>query len=131
MNNTQLHLNEGFPGSSMVKNLPAMLETWVWSLGQEDPLEKGKTIYSSILAWRIPWTEEPGRLQSMDSQRVRHNWLTLVMLFLHIHVLFQKNLKNLRVNQLYSNKIFFKLHTQDLKDLKLFGGTSKHKMKSF
>ena len=57
----------------MVKNLPAMRETWVQFLGQEDPLEKGMATYSSILAWRIPWTEEPGGLQSMGSQRVRHN----------------------------------------------------------
>ena len=55
------------------KNLPAMQETRVRSLGQEDPLEKGMATYSSILAWRIPWTEEPGWLQSMGSQRVRHN----------------------------------------------------------
>ena len=54
----------------MVKNLPAMQETWVWSLGQEDPLEKEMATYSSILVWRIPWTEEPGRLLSMGSQRV-------------------------------------------------------------
>ena len=57
----------------MVKNLPAMQETWVQSLGQEDPLEKGMATYSSILAWRIPWTEKPGGLQSMGSQRARHN----------------------------------------------------------
>ena len=50
-----------------------MQKTWVQSLGQEDPLEKGMATYSSILAWRIPWTEEPGRLQSMGSQRVRHD----------------------------------------------------------
>ena len=54
-----------------VKNLPAMLETLARSLGWEDPLEKGMATSSSILAWRIPWTEEPGRLQSMGSQRVR------------------------------------------------------------
>ena len=57
----------------MVKNLPAMLETWVQSLGGEDPLEEGRATHSSILAWRIPWTEEPGRVQSMGSQRVRHD----------------------------------------------------------
>ena len=51
----------------MVKNLPAVRETWVQSLGQEDPLEKGMTTHSSILAWRIPWTEEPGGLQPMRS----------------------------------------------------------------
>ena len=56
-----------------VKNLPAMRETWVRSLGWEDPLEKGTATHSSILAWRIPWTEEPRRLQSMGSQRVRHD----------------------------------------------------------
>ena len=55
-----------------VKNLPAMQETQLQSLGWEDPLEKGMAIHSSILAWRIQWTEEPGRLQSMGSQRVRH-----------------------------------------------------------
>ena len=57
----------------MVKNLLAMRETWVRSLGGEDPLEKGMATYSNILAWRIPWTEEPGGLQTMGSQRVRHD----------------------------------------------------------
>ena len=57
----------------MVKTLPAMQETWVRSLGWEDPLAKGMATHSSILAWRIPWTEEPGRLQSMGSQRVGHD----------------------------------------------------------
>ena len=54
----------------MVKNLPTMLEAQVQSLGQEEALEKGMAMHSSILAWRIPWTEEPGGLQSMGSQRV-------------------------------------------------------------
>ena len=62
--------------AQMLKNPPAMQETWVWSLGLEDPLEKGLATHSSALAWRIPWTEEPGRLQSMVSQRVRHDWVT-------------------------------------------------------
>jgi len=57
----------------MVKNLPAMQEARVQSLGQEDPLEKGMATLSSILAWEIPWTEEPGGLQSIGSQRVRHD----------------------------------------------------------
>ena len=57
----------------MVKNLPAMHETWVRSLSQEDPLEKGMATHSSILAWRIPWTEEPGGMQFMGSQRVGHD----------------------------------------------------------
>ena len=60
----------------MVKNLPAMKETWVRSLGWEDPLEKGMATYSSILAWRISWTEEPGGLQSRGSQIVGHDWVT-------------------------------------------------------
>ena len=60
----------------MVKNLPAMQETWVQSLGWEDPLGKGMTIHSSILAWRISWTEEPAGLQFMGSQRVGHDWVT-------------------------------------------------------
>ena len=60
----------------MVKILPAVQEIWVQSLGWEDPLEKGMTTPSAILAWRIPWTEEPGRLQSMGSKRAGHNWTT-------------------------------------------------------
>ena len=63
----------GFPGGSVVKNLPAMQETQVQSLGWEDPLEKEMATYSSIIAWRIPWTEEPGGLQSMASQRFGHD----------------------------------------------------------
>ena len=59
--------------AQMVKRLPAMWETWVRSLGQEDSLEKEMATHSSILAWKIPWTEEPGRLQSMGLQRVRHD----------------------------------------------------------
>ena len=64
-----------------------MQETWVWSLGQEDPLEKGIAIHSSFLAWRIPWTEEPGELQSMEPQKVRHNWgtNTFTLSILKIH----------------------------------------------
>ena len=59
--------------AQMVKNLPAMQETQVQTLGQKDPLEEGMATHSSILAWKIPWTEEPGGLQSMGLQRVRHN----------------------------------------------------------
>ena len=58
----------------MVKNLPAMQETWVRSLGWEDSLKKGMATHCSILAWRIPWTEDPGWLQSTGLQRVRHDW---------------------------------------------------------
>ena len=59
--------------AQLVKNLSARQETQVQSLGQEDPLEKGMATHSSILAWRIPWTEEPGVLLSMGLQRVGHN----------------------------------------------------------
>ena len=59
-----------------VKNPPAVQETWVRSLGREDPLEQKMATHTSILAWRIPWTEEPGGLQSMGSQRVRYDWAT-------------------------------------------------------
>ena len=62
--------------AQMVNNLPAMQETWVRSLGQEDPLEKGMATHFSILAWRNPWTEEPDGLQSMGLQRVGHAWTT-------------------------------------------------------
>ena len=61
--------NGGVPGGAVVKNLLAMQETWVRSLGWEDPLEKEMTTHSSILTWKIPWTEEPGGLQSMGSQK--------------------------------------------------------------
>ena len=66
-----------FPGGSVVKNPPAVQERqemWVWSLGREDPLKKCMAAHSGILAWRIPWTEQSGRLQSIGSQRVRHDW---------------------------------------------------------
>ena len=62
--------------------LSTMRETWVRSLGREDPLEKEMAIYSSTIAWKIPWTEEPGRLQSMGSQRVGHDRATS----LHLHL---------------------------------------------
>ena len=65
--------------AQLLKNLPALQETWVrslWSLGQEDPLEKEMATHSSTLAWKIPWTEKPGGLQSMGSQRAGHNWVT-------------------------------------------------------
>ena len=64
----------GFLVAQSLKHLPAMWETWVRSLGWEDPLEKEMATHSSILAWRIPWMEGPGGLQSTGSQRVGHNW---------------------------------------------------------
>ena len=69
--------------AQMVKNLPATQETRVQSLGQADPLEKGMATHSSILAWRLPWTEKPGGLQSMGSQRVRHTDQSMFNVFPH------------------------------------------------
>ena len=83
-----------------------MQETRVWSLGQEDPLEKGMATHSSILAWRIPWTEEPGGLQSMGLQRVGHDWETFT--FIDILIVWDK---------IYYLKIifyvFYRLHSID------------------
>ena len=64
--------------AQLVKKLPAVQETWVWSLSWEDPLEKGKATHSSILAWRIPWT-----IQSMGLQRIGHNWVTITFTFMY------------------------------------------------
>ena len=72
----------GFPRDSVVKNHPAKQERQVWSLGWKDPLEEGMAAHSGILAWRIPWAEEPGRLQYIGSQRVGHDWSNLA----HMHV---------------------------------------------
>ena len=88
------------PGDSRVaqtvKNLSAMQETWVWFLEWEDPWEKEMATHFSILAWKIPWTEEPGRLQSIGSQRVGHNWVTMgvcvcVCVCTHTHISFTFN----------------------------------------
>ena len=68
--------------AQMIKNLLAVQEAQVLTLGQEEPLEKGTATHSSILAWRIPWTEEPGGLQSRGSQRVGHDWATNTFTFL-------------------------------------------------
>ena len=72
----------------MIKNLPAMQETRVQSLGHEVPLEKGMATHCSILAWRIPWTEEPGGLQSMGSQKVGQDFATNTFTFPVVHALF-------------------------------------------
>ena len=70
-----------------VKCPPAMRETWLWSLGQEGPLEKETATHSSILAWKIPWTEKPGGLQSMGLQKVGHDWETSLFLITEIQCL--------------------------------------------
>ena len=81
LGNLLLLTYQAFLVAQMVKNLPAMQETQVWSLGQEEPLEKGMAPSSSMLAWRTPWTEEPGRLQSMGFLRATHNWVTNIFTF--------------------------------------------------
>ena len=70
------YIHQDFPVAQMVKNLPVRQETRVRSLDWKVPLEEGMVIHSSILAWRIPWTENPGRLQSMGSQRVGDEYVT-------------------------------------------------------
>ena len=70
---TSLPFKWASPVAKMVKNLPAIRETWVRSLGQEDPLEKGMATHSSILSWRIPWTDKPGGLEFMGLQIVKHD----------------------------------------------------------
>ena len=74
--NTNYSMQEGFPSGLIIKNLSAVEETWVWFLGWENPMWERMFTHSSILAWRIPWTEEAGRLQSMVSQRVRQTKVT-------------------------------------------------------
>ena len=77
-------LKWGFPGGSGGKEPVCNEWDWVWSLGQEDPQEKEMATHSSVLAWRIPWTEEPGQLQSMGLQSVRHNWAAKTSLLLSL-----------------------------------------------
>ena len=76
-------MSQGLP-SQAVKNLPTMQEAWVQSLGQENSLEKGMATHSSILAWRTPWTEEPGGPQSIGSQSVRHDLATNTFTFTYV-----------------------------------------------
>ena len=85
-----------------VKNLPEVQETWVWSLSWEDPLEKGMATHSRILAWRIPWTEEPGGLQSIGSQRGRHDWVST-----HTHVRNIKDDLTFRVGLIWEYRVVF------------------------
>ena len=93
--------------SQMVRNLPAMQKIWVQSLGQKDPPRKGMATHSSILAWRIPWTEETGGLQSLGPHRIRHNWVT------HTHTHTQRNYKLLPLilNHIWKNSAITSLGT--------------------
>ena len=94
--------------AQMVKNPRAMPEIWVWSLSREDPLEKEMATHSSILAWRIPWTEEPGRLQSLGSQRVRYNWATNTHTHTHTHTVWNHLLSERRGNQSQSEGMVYR-----------------------
>ena len=76
--------------SQVAQSLPTMWETQTWSLGQEDPLEKGTTTCSSILAWETPWTEEPGRLADVGSQRVGHGWVINTSTHSHVFANFNQ-----------------------------------------
>ena len=78
--------SSGFPVGSMVTNSPAMHKVHVWSLGREDPLERGRATHSSCIAWRIPWTKNPGGLQSTGSQRVRHHLSDWVHTHTNTHI---------------------------------------------
>ena len=95
--------------AQLVKNPPAIWETWVWSLDWKDPLEKGMATYSSILAWRIPWTKKSGKLQSMGWQRVRHDWATFTFTFQRCLIYWRKKihqrlLLNVNISQ-YSSRL--------------------------
>ena len=86
--------------TQMVKHLSIMWETWVRSLGREDPLEKEMAIHPSTIAWKIPWTEEPGRLQSMGSPRVGHDWATSLSFSLrNLHTVLHSGYINLHPHQ--------------------------------
>ena len=89
-----------------VKNLPAIQETQVQILGQEAPLEEEMATHSSMLAWKIPWTEEPGGLYSMELQRVRHNWMTNT----HLHMIPYSTLTYYSMGLIYCLHIFFFFH---------------------
>ena len=117
-----------------VKRLSTMRKTWVRSLGQEDPLEKEMAPHSSILAWKIPWMEEPGRLQSMGSQRVRHNWVTslthycLTGMCCCFHVLVWKLQKGWNVSQwtpMYSPSEFYHISSTCFSTHLSFGSSIK------
>ena len=93
------HFSESFSITQQVKDSPAMQETWVQSLGWEDPLEMGTPTHYSILDWRIPWTEEAGRLQSMGSQRVCTLWATFIFIQ---YLLYLPNYSSLNIGSIFS-----------------------------
>ena len=109
---------QGFPGGWDDKESAAVQETQVRFVGQEDPLEEGMATHSTILAWKIPWTEEPGRLQSMGSQRVRYDWVT--------------NTWNIHLSSLFTFPICSKCRTTiELINVEFFGNLCNYKRTSF
>ena len=108
--------------AQMVKHLPTMRETWVQSLGQEDLLEKEMETHSSILAWKIPWMEEPDRLKSMGSQRVGHDWVTSLHFFTSLWV---------TVNSRSFLSFFFFFFFSACVKLLLFSFRKKHNQSNF
>ena len=94
-----------------IKRLPAMQETQVQSLGWEDPLEKEMATHSSTLAWRIPWTEEPGRLQSTGSQRVGHDWATSLQWLYNIQLKTSRGVLFLPPSDAYIRSFLYLLYT--------------------
>ena len=93
----------------LLKNPPAMWETRIWSLGWEDPLEEGMATHSSILAWRISWTEEPGRLQSMGLPRVGHDLVTKLLLLYWYYACIDLNTQTPTTNSQLSPITFWQL----------------------
>ena len=106
-----LSMVRAFLVAQVVKNLPEVQETWVWSLYWDDPLEKGMATHSSILAWRIPWTEEPGRVHSMGSQRVGHSWGTNTQTHTHRHTHSMQGLSGTPICQPYTPRALPRLLT--------------------
>ena len=103
----------GFPCGSVVKNPPAMQEMQVRSLRRKNPLEEEMAILSSILAWRIPWREEPGGLHSIESQRVGQDWATNIFSFMYYIMLYNTYIKRERAESLlYTNPLTFLLVPQ-------------------
>ena len=95
-----------------LKRLPAMRETQVQSLGQEDSLEKEMAIHSSTIAWKIPWTEEPGKLQSMRSQRIRHDFtFTFTFTFTRAEHLYYLCANNSILKEMPKKNVFSKTYT--------------------
>ena len=108
-----------------IKNLLAMQQTQVQSLGWKDLLEKGMATHSSILAWRIPWTEEPGRLQAIGSQRVGHDWATNALALCH----YNYSLKTFEKNQVLNITETFCQRSQCFVCMLPYFGTELHTLK--